>query len=82
MLRSCDSMVALTGTTVDGQTLFAKNSDRPADQCQPLVQRGRLTHPTGGVTRCQIVQLPDVRETWRRVGSRPYWCWGYEQGFV
>jgi secernin len=81
MLRSCDTMVALGGTTVDGQTLFAKNSDRPADECQPLVQRERLTHPPGAATRCQFVELPEVRETWRHVGSRPYWCWGYEHGF-
>lgn len=81
MLRSCDTMVALGATTRNGQTIFAKNSDRPVDECQPLVQRERLTHPPGAVTRCQFVELPEVRETWRHVGSRPYWCWGYEHGF-
>jgi secernin len=81
MPRSCDTMVALGGTTVNGQTLFAKNSDRPADECQPLIQRERCTHPPGAVTRCQFVELPEVRETWRHVGSRPYWCLGYEHGF-
>jgi dipeptidase len=81
MLRSCDTMVALGAATAHGQTLFAKNSDRPADECQPLVQRERCTHPEGAVTRCQFVELPEVRETWRHVGSRPYWCWGYEHGF-
>jgi secernin len=80
MLRSCDTMVSLGQATTHGQTLFAKNSDRPADECQPLVQRDRQAYPPGAVTRCQFVELPEVRETWRHVGSRPYWCWGYEQG--
>lgn len=81
MPRSCDTMVALGGTTVHGRTLFAKNSDRPTDECQPLVQRERRTHPPGAVTRCQFVELPEARLTLRHVGSRPHWCWGYEHGF-
>jgi dipeptidase len=36
--RSCDTMVALGEATENGQTIFAKNSDRPSDECQPLVR--------------------------------------------
>jgi hypothetical protein len=39
MLRSCDTMVAMGEAAGKGQTLFAKNSDRPPEECQPLVQR-------------------------------------------
>lgn len=81
MLRSCDTMVTLGKATKNGQTIFAKNSDRPSDECQPLVQRQRLLHPADAMTQCQFVELPEVGTTYRHVGSRPYWCWGYEHGF-
>ena len=79
--QSCDTMVALPHATQHGQTLFAKNSDRPADECQPLELHARKTHPSGAQTQCQFVTLPEVETTYRHMGSRPYWCWGYEHGF-
>jgi dipeptidase len=74
-------MTALAAVTAHGQTLFAKNSDRPANECQPLVQHERRSHPPGTMVPCQFVPIPQVSETLRHVGSRPYWCWGYEHGF-
>ncbi len=74
-------MVALPAATANGQTLFAKNSDRPWNECQPLESHGRGTHEAGQRTQCQFVSLPEVESTWRHVGSRPWWCWGYEHGF-
>ena len=81
MPKNCDTMVALPSATKENQTIFAKNSDRPAIECQPLVQHPRKTHPAGVSTKCQFVELPGVTTTYRHVGSRPYWCWGYEHGF-
>ena len=81
MLLSCDTMVALPNSTRHGQTLFAKNSDRPEEECQPLVHRSRARHASEARTRCQFVELPQVATTYGHVGSRPYWCWGYEHGF-
>jgi secernin len=78
--RSCDTMVALPAATAHGQTVFAKNSDRPWNECQPLELHDRQGHETGAITRCQFVSLPEVDQTWRHVGSRPWWCWGYEHG--
>ena len=42
---SCDTLVILGPHTRDGYTLFAKNSDRPPDECQPLFRVPRVTHP-------------------------------------
>ncbi len=78
---SCDTMVALGNSTLNGQTLFAKNSDRPVDECQPLVLQRRRTYAEGARLHCQFVDLPQAEVTYRHVGSRPYWCWGYEHGF-
>ncbi|MBT4609716.1 MAG: secernin-3, partial [Gemmatimonadetes bacterium] len=79
--KSCDTMVALPPATTQRQTLFAKNSDRPWDECQPLELHERRHHESGTLTQCQFVTLPEVEVTWRHVGSRPWWCWGYEHGF-
>ena len=79
--ESCDTMVAPGAATTTGSTLFAKNSDRPADECQPLVQHPRQSHLEGAVAGCQFVSVPQVSTTYSHVGSRPYWCWGYEHGF-
>ena len=79
--QSCDTMIALGNSTATGQTIFAKNSDRPADECQPLVLRERQHHAAGAETQCQFMTIPQVRTTYRHVGSRPHWCWGYEHGF-
>ena len=79
--KSCDTMVALGRATRNGQTIFAKNSDRPVDECQPLVQHTRQSHASGAETQCQFLTLPQTETTYRHVGSRPYWCWGYEHGF-
>lgn len=78
--NSCDTVVALPSASLNGQVLFGKNSDRPQEEAQPLVQRARASH-NGGDAGAQFVQVPQVAETYRHVGSRPFWCAGYEHGF-
>jgi len=77
---ACDSLVALASATADGTVLFAKNSDRPAAECQPLVQAPRQQYTAGARLRCTYIDLPQVAETARLIGSRPFWCWGFEHG--
>jgi secernin len=74
-------MVSLASSTANGQTIFAKNSDRPATECQPLILRERETYPSEAQKTLQFVTIPEARTTWRHVGSRPWWCEGYEHGF-
>ena len=80
-MNSCDTMVALPGATANGQTVFAKNSDRPAGECQPLVMRPTKRHASGSIANCQFVDVEQAPVTYRHVGSRPWWCYGYEHGF-
>ena len=77
---ACDSLVALGSATIDGAVHFAKNSDRPAAECQPLTQVPRRQHPADARVRCTYVEIPQHRETARVIGSRPFWCWGFEHG--
>ena len=78
--QSCDTMVALPDVTRHRQTLLAKNSDRPSEECQPLVQHPQATPAAGTTVRTQFLELPQAPATYRHIGSRPYWCWGYEHG--
>lgn len=76
----CDTLVALPPATADGSALFAKNSDRPAAEAQPLIQLPARRHRPGSRVRCQYVSIPQVRETRGFIGSQPYWLWGLEHG--
>ena len=81
MNSNCDTMVALSNTTINGQTIFAKNSDRPPEESQPLVQKMGVSHRPDDLVNCQFLNIPQVERTYAHIGSRPYWCWGYEHGF-
>jgi dipeptidase len=76
----CDSLVAVGGETAAGVTLFAKNSDRKAGECQPFVQFPEAMHPPRSVVRCTHIEIPQVAETYRVMGHSPWWVWGFEHG--
>ncbi|HEM45613.1 MAG TPA: secernin-3 [Alphaproteobacteria bacterium] len=76
----CDSLVAAGTNTADGTTVFAKNSDRHAGECQPFVQLPAAFHPRGAQVRCTHVSIPQVAETYRVMGHSPWWVWGFEHG--
>ena len=76
----CDCVVALAPATASGETLWAKNSDRPPAEPQRLEW-----HPPrrdDGPVRCTHVSVAPVRgrPTIGVLGSRPAWQWGFEHG--
>lgn len=76
----CDNWVALRNATSEGNVIFAKNSDRPIFDCQPLVYQPRKQWPAGSKIQTTQVELPQAEVTFAHLGSSPYWCWGYEEG--
>jgi secernin len=76
----CDSAVALAPETRAGVTLFAKNSDRKAGECQPLMQFPAAHHAPGSRVRCTHTVIPQVAETYAVLGHSPWWVWGFEHG--
>ncbi len=76
----CDTLVVLAPGTRGGRTLFAKNSDRPPTECQPLAWVPAAAHPAGSSVRCQYVEVPQAPATLAVLGSRPWWLWGFEHG--
>jgi dipeptidase len=76
----CDSLVARGARSIDGVTLFAKNSDRRGREAQPFVQFPAAFHARGSTVRCTHIEIDQVAETYRIMGHSPAWCWGFEHG--
>lgn len=79
-LYSCDTMVALGNSTRSGNVIFAKNSDRPLTEPQPLVIYEAADYPQGSRVHCTYIETEQVEHTYRVMGSKPYWLWGFEHG--
>jgi len=76
----CDTLVALPNATADGSVIFAKNSDRPADEAQSVRRYPAADHPAGAVLRCTYMEIPQVEATAAVILSQPDWMWGAEMG--
>ncbi len=76
----CDTFVALPPATVDGSVIFAKNSDREANEAQQLEYHAARTYPEGSKVSCTYLTIPQAKQTHAVLLSRPFWMWGAEMG--
>ncbi len=79
-IYSCDTMVALGNSTKSGNVIFAKNSDRPITEPQPLIVYEAQDHENNTTVKCTYIEIPQVEHTYKVMGSTPYWIWGFEHG--
>lgn len=75
----CDTLVALKNSTKDGVTIFAKNSDREPNEPQALEFYPRKEHDEEFLD-CTYIRVPQVKQTYAVIISRPVWMWGAETG--
>ena len=76
----CDTFVALPDTTLGGELIFGKNSDRPAGELQDVVAFAAQQYAAGETVQCTYLQIPQVEQTSEVVLSMPRWMWGAEMG--
>ena len=76
----CDSLIALKSDTADGVAVFAKNSDRPANEGQFIKFIPAADHPVGSTVKCTYIEIPQAAHTNAVLLSKPYWIWGAEMG--
>ncbi|MFH1885441.1 MAG: C69 family dipeptidase [Pseudomonadota bacterium] len=76
----CDTLLAFSGKTADGSVILAKNSDREPGEAQAVTFVPAARHAPGAVARCASVTIPQARETFAALISRPFWMPGAEMG--
>ena len=76
----CDTLVARPGATATGALLFAKNSDREANEAQYPLLVPAARHAKGATLPCTYIEIPQAAETHAVLLSRPFWMWGAEMG--
>lgn len=76
----CDTFVILPGPTGDGSMLFGKNSNREPNEAQSLEHHSAGIHSSDEKIKCTYIEIPQVKETYAVLLSRPFWMWGAEMG--
>ena len=76
----CDTIVVLGSATKQGDSFFAKNSDREPNEAQYLMMIPARDYAEGDTLRCTYVEIPQVRHTFQVLLSKPFWMWGAEMG--
>lgn len=76
----CDTFVAQNKITRDGSTIFAKNSDRDANEAHEVLIIPHKFHDKNEKLKCTYVEIPQVKETNSILLLKPFWIWGAEMG--
>ena len=76
----CDTFVALPDATLNGELIFAKNSDRPSGEIQDVVTYPAQQHSADESLQCTYLQTPQASQTFAVILSKPRWMWGAEMG--
>ena len=79
-MLSCDTFAIGKKCFCTGENFFAKNSDRPLGEAQPISFFPGKTYAPGATVKCTHLTIPQVEKTYTVLGSRPYWIWGFEMG--
>lgn len=78
--RSCTSFVLTANATDCGHIIYAKNSDRPFNEAQPLIYYPAEDHAYGEMVECSFIRIPQVEHTYACIGSKPHFFFGFEHG--
>jgi dipeptidase len=75
----CDTLVATPDYTASGTMILAKNSDREPNEAQVVVRYPRTRHKQK-ILKATFIEIPQVKETYEVILSKPFQMWGAEMG--
>lgn len=76
----CDTFVALPDSTIGGDVIFGKNSDRPQGEIQDVVVIPAQNYSPSEPVKCTYITIEQVEKTFAVILSQPRWMWGAEMG--
>lgn len=76
----CDTLVALSNFTKNGNLIFAKNSDRESDEAQGIIRIPRISWGKDETLQCTFISIPQVATSYEVILSKPFQIWGAEMG--
>jgi dipeptidase len=76
----CDTLIAVPSDAEDRAAVFGKNSDRPPNEGQFMAYFPAARHPAGSRLQCTYIEIPQAKETFAVLLSKPFWMWGAEMG--
>lgn len=76
----CDTLVVRPEASANGALLFAKNSDREANEAQYLLHVPAARHAPGSRLACTYIEIDQAPSTYSVLLSKPFWMWGAEMG--
>jgi len=75
----CDTLVALPQRTTSGNMILGKNSDREPLEAQAILHVPHRS-PFEKEVRCTYISIPQEKETFEVILSKPFQMWGAEMG--
>ncbi len=75
----CDTFVYVPTKNSSGNIVFGKNSDREPNEAQAIIRIPAKTHKNKKL-KCTYIEIPQVKETFEILLSKPFNMWGAEMG--
>ena len=75
----CDTFVYVPQKDENSNIIFAKNSDREPNEAQAIIRIPAQKHKSEKL-KCTYIEIPQVKETFEVILSKPFQMWGAEIG--
>ena len=74
------TLILTPASSPDGAMYFAKNSNREPNECQLVVSLPAVKNDPITMVNCSRITIPQARQRFGILLSKPWWSWGGEMG--